>query len=261
MLYIIPLHLIYFIHSSLYLLIPSIDVAPAPTPTLRWPAVCSLYLWVCFCLALWRGRGRGRGGAQWAVCGILVLWPGIPSPTAVEVWSLNHWTDREVPVCFVIFCFSLRKQSVQHQVCRAGRTAAASNSCLSAVTRDIVLEFTSWMATALPNIRWTSQEGAGAGAERWASGWASPFKEHAGSTTWWLPLTSNLTSNRAGKGHPGLNLGFDRHEGDSTYLEDSVPPTECVKPVGIFHFSDLENLLWFEGDMIRKLKKKLLDSN
>ena len=23
----------------------------------------------------------------------------------------------------------------------------------------------------------------------------------------------------------------------------------------IFHFSDLENLLWFEGDMIRKLKK------
>ena len=156
----------------------------------------------------------------------------------------------------VLFHFALLSgNSVQHQVCRAGRTAAASSSCLSAVTRDIVLEFTSWMATALPNIRWTSQEGAGAGAEGWASGWASPFKEHAGSTTWWLPLTSNLTSNRAGKGHPGLNLGFDQHEGDSTYLEDSVPPTECVKPVDIFHFSDLENLLWFEGDMIRKLKK------
>ena len=66
----------------------------------------------------------------------------------------------------VLFHFALLSgNSVQHQVCRAGRTAAASSSCLSAVTRDIVLEFTSWMATALPNIRWTSQEGAGAGAE------------------------------------------------------------------------------------------------
>ena len=33
---------------------------------------------------------------QWA-CGILVLRPGIePIPPALEVWSLNHWTTREV---------------------------------------------------------------------------------------------------------------------------------------------------------------------
>ena len=31
-------------------------------------------------------------------CGILVLQPGIePVPPAVEAWSLNHWTSREVP--------------------------------------------------------------------------------------------------------------------------------------------------------------------
>ena len=32
-------------------------------------------------------------------CGILVPWPGIePVPPALEAWSLNHWTTREVPV-------------------------------------------------------------------------------------------------------------------------------------------------------------------
>ena len=31
-------------------------------------------------------------------CGILVPLPGIElTPPAVEVWSLNHWTAREVP--------------------------------------------------------------------------------------------------------------------------------------------------------------------
>ena len=31
-------------------------------------------------------------------CGILVPQPGIePTPLAVEAWSLNHWTAREVP--------------------------------------------------------------------------------------------------------------------------------------------------------------------
>ena len=33
-----------------------------------------------------------------AACGILVPRPGIePVPPAVEAWSLNHWTAREVP--------------------------------------------------------------------------------------------------------------------------------------------------------------------
>ena len=31
-------------------------------------------------------------------CGILVSQPGIkPVPPALEAWSLNHWTAREVP--------------------------------------------------------------------------------------------------------------------------------------------------------------------
>ena len=41
------------------------------------------------------------GHATWHVesaWGILVLGPGIkPVPPAVEAWSLNHWTAREVP--------------------------------------------------------------------------------------------------------------------------------------------------------------------
>ena len=35
-------------------------------------------------------------------CGILVPWPGIePTPPAVEVQSLHHWTAREVPSLFL----------------------------------------------------------------------------------------------------------------------------------------------------------------
>ena len=37
------------------------------------------------------------------VCGILVPRPGIePTPPALEVWSLNHWTTREVPNVFIL---------------------------------------------------------------------------------------------------------------------------------------------------------------
>ena len=35
---------------------------------------------------------------QTTACGILVSWPRIePAPLALEAWSLNHWTTREVP--------------------------------------------------------------------------------------------------------------------------------------------------------------------
>ena len=34
-----------------------------------------------------------------AKCGILVPWPGIkPVSSALQIWSLNHWTTREVPI-------------------------------------------------------------------------------------------------------------------------------------------------------------------
>ena len=36
-------------------------------------------------------------------CGLLVPQTGIkPVPPAVEVWSLNHWTAREVPIHTVL---------------------------------------------------------------------------------------------------------------------------------------------------------------
>ena len=35
-------------------------------------------------------------------CGLLVLWSGIePGPSAVSVWSPNHWAAREFSLCFV----------------------------------------------------------------------------------------------------------------------------------------------------------------
>ena len=47
------------------------------------------------------------GGGFWprcAACGILVPQPGIePTPPALEVWSLNHWTAREAPR-MVFYC-------------------------------------------------------------------------------------------------------------------------------------------------------------
>ena len=44
-----------------------------------------------------------------AACGILVPWPGIePTPPALEVRSLNHWTTREVLlIIFLIFKYNL----------------------------------------------------------------------------------------------------------------------------------------------------------
>lgn len=37
-------------------------------------------------------------------CGSLVSLPGIePMPTAVEAVSLNHWTDKEVPLYGLFF--------------------------------------------------------------------------------------------------------------------------------------------------------------
>ena len=57
------------------------------------------FLFVCFCLFFF-----------WPLCvacGILFPEPGIePAPPAVTVWSLNHWTAREVPsFYFYLFIF------------------------------------------------------------------------------------------------------------------------------------------------------------
>ena len=36
-------------------------------------------------------------------CGILVPQPGIePRPSAVKMWSINHWTAREFPAPFLL---------------------------------------------------------------------------------------------------------------------------------------------------------------
>ena len=52
------------------------------------PYIC--YLCVCVCVIFF--------------CQILVPWSGIePAPPAVEAWSLNHWTAREVPVICGLF--------------------------------------------------------------------------------------------------------------------------------------------------------------
>ena len=52
-------------------------------------------------------------------CGILVPRPGIkPVPPAVEVWSLHHWTSREVPPCLFVLLLltSLLGQNLLHSL-------------------------------------------------------------------------------------------------------------------------------------------------
>ena len=53
----------------------------------------SVCVCVCVCvLIFWRSHVASR---------ILVLWPGIePVPSALEAWSPNHWTAREVSSVF-----------------------------------------------------------------------------------------------------------------------------------------------------------------
>ena len=56
-----------------------------------------------FCCLFWSRR---------AACGILVPRPGIePKPPALEVWSLNHWTAREVQGGILMggLCFKLHQ--------------------------------------------------------------------------------------------------------------------------------------------------------
>ena len=43
------LQLVYFIHSTLYLLIPYLILPLSQLSVHRWPLICSLYLWVYFC--------------------------------------------------------------------------------------------------------------------------------------------------------------------------------------------------------------------
>ena len=55
-------------------------------------------IWTLFLLFIW---------LRCAACGTLVPQPGVkPVPPAVEAWSLNHWTTREVPEHYFFICFS-----------------------------------------------------------------------------------------------------------------------------------------------------------
>ena len=49
---------------------------------------------------------------------VLVPWPGIePRVTALETWSLSHWTTREAPVKYIlsgVYCRRLKKKDVLH---------------------------------------------------------------------------------------------------------------------------------------------------
>ena len=50
-------------------------------------------------------------------CGMqnLIPWPGIElRPPALGVWSLSHWTTREVSLVVVLICFSLMISDVEH---------------------------------------------------------------------------------------------------------------------------------------------------
>ena len=59
---------------------------------------------VNFKWCLWREREKTFFSLwpHWKAPRISVPWPGIePLPLAVEAWSLNHWTTRKFPTCFL----------------------------------------------------------------------------------------------------------------------------------------------------------------
>ena len=59
-----------------------------------FPPPTNPYLFICLFICIFIHSCVHLAAAR----GILVPWPGIePSPPAVEAWSLNHWTTREVP--------------------------------------------------------------------------------------------------------------------------------------------------------------------
>lgn len=70
-----------------------------------------------------------------AACGILIPRPEIESmPSAVEVWSFNHWTSKEVPIdddlnnYFSIKCNGLTMSTNSNQILTAFRYIWSSDN-------------------------------------------------------------------------------------------------------------------------------------
>ena len=62
------------------------------------------YLFVWFCQVFFAACGNFSCHRQTLICGMqdLVPWPGIkPRPPALGVWSLSHWTTKEVHISFI----------------------------------------------------------------------------------------------------------------------------------------------------------------
>ena len=59
-------------------------------------------------------------------CGISVSYPGIePTPPALEAWSLNHWTPREVPE------YNLLLPPLSTVICNSGQNILVTYHALS----------------------------------------------------------------------------------------------------------------------------------
>ena len=69
-----------------------------------------------------------------AACGILVPQPGIEHvPPALEAWSLNHWTSREVPMLLFL------DEDTLHE--RSGLLDSETNSWTLCISMDTKLRF------------------------------------------------------------------------------------------------------------------------
>ena len=72
-----------------------------------------IYFWLHQVLVTAEGFFIAAWGLSCPIaCGILVFWPRIePALPALEAWSLNHWTAKEVPIYFKYV------QYIIHQLC------------------------------------------------------------------------------------------------------------------------------------------------
>ena len=82
----------------------SLSIPPSPRNTLKAHThfiYLFFFILIFFCLFFFL-----FSGPHWVACGIFVPWLRIePTPPAVEAWSPNHWTVREVLCHFISFLF------------------------------------------------------------------------------------------------------------------------------------------------------------
>ena len=101
-------------------------------------------------------------------CGILVPQSGIkPTCPALETWSLNHWSAREVPIIFIFndiwewkhrYLFNALDIKVSIMIHLSRRSLSSSSSALALITSGRCWAEAGWRWCGIPDVPSTSCE-------------------------------------------------------------------------------------------------------